>query len=238
MATEVFNRYEHKYLIDFETYEKIRGVLERHMHLDAYNRGGHPYEIRNIYFDTRDDFLIRRSLESPPYKEKLRLRSYGEPNDDSMVYLEIKKKFNKIVNKRRSALKMCDAKFFLKELALPPLKEYMNKQVMQEIQYFISVYDVSPKLYLEYFRIAYFEEKNPDLRISFDYNIRARRNNLDLATPGGEGLLPGGTGMLMEIKTARAKPIWLCDMLGEIKIYRTSFSKYGTEYKKTAAKAI
>lgn len=33
--------------------------------------------IRNLYLDTPDFRLIRRSLEKPVYKEKLRLRSYG-----------------------------------------------------------------------------------------------------------------------------------------------------------------
>ena len=94
MAIEVFNRYEHKYLLDKESFMKAIAVIDKHMVIDAYNTNNNPYTIANIYFDTTDDYLIRTSLSQPKYKEKLRLRSYGVPNRDSKVYLEIKKKFN------------------------------------------------------------------------------------------------------------------------------------------------
>lgn len=113
MAIEVFNRYEHKYLLDQETFEKVIKILDMHMVPDVYNEDHVPYTIANIYYDTPDDYLIRASLGRPIYKEKLRLRSYGIPNADSLVFLEIKKKFNGIVNKRRTQLKLNEAYDFL-----------------------------------------------------------------------------------------------------------------------------
>lgn len=99
MAIEVFNRYENKYMLSKEMFEKVTNIIEQHMEIDKYNKDRKPYTIANIYYDTSDDFLIRHSLEKPNYKEKLRLRSYGVPEKDSMVYLEIKKKFNGLVKK-------------------------------------------------------------------------------------------------------------------------------------------
>ena len=87
MAIEVFNRFEHKYILDKETYKKLIPVIEEHMELDSHNPEGKTYTIANIYYDTQDDYLIRRSLEKPAYKEKLRLRAYGVPNKDSKVFL-------------------------------------------------------------------------------------------------------------------------------------------------------
>ena len=231
MAIEIFNRYEHKYILDRETFEKVIKILDEHMEMDSHNEGHTPYTIANIYFDTPDDYLIRTSLSKPEYKEKLRLRAYGVPDRETKVFLEIKKKFNGIVNKRRTKLKLAEAYNFLVTGKAPELKEYMNKQVIREMEYFLKIYDLSPKLYLAYDRIAYFEKDNKDLRISFDMNIRSRRYDLALEKGDyGEKLLPDGV-YLMEIKTSFAKPLWLTHILAELDIKRTRFSKYGTEFK-------
>lgn len=232
MPIEIFNRVEHKYLIDKATYKKVIDVMDMHMEPDKYNEGKKPYTIANIYYDTCDDYLIRKSLSKPVYKEKLRLRSYGVPDNDAKVFLEIKKKFKDTVNKRRSVLSLFEAYKFANTGKMPIIKDYMNEQVLKEISYFMSFYSPVPKLYLAYDRIAYFERGNSDLRISFDTNIRHRRYDLLLEKGDyGENLLDKNT-YLMEIKTSFAKPLWLTHMLTDFNIKRNSFSKYGTEFKK------
>lgn len=232
MAIEVFSRYEHKYLLDRETYKKVISVLDEHMVADSHNEELHPYTIANIYYDTDDDYLIRTSLSKPKYKEKLRLRAYGVPRESSKVFLEIKKKFNGMVNKRRTKLMLGEAYDFVQTGIAPEVKEYMNGQVLHEIEYFLKIYNLKPKLYLAYDRIAFFEKGNSDLRISFDTNIRTRRYDLRLDMGDyGDRLLPDEV-YLMEIKTSRAKPLWLTNMLAELEVKRRSFSKYGTEFKK------
>lgn len=237
MAIEVFNRYEHKYLLDRETYEKVIEVMDAHMELDSHNQNHKPYTIANIYYDTDDDYLIRNSLSKPAYKEKLRLRSYGVPDASAKVFLEIKKKYNGVVNKRRTTLKLDEAYEFVASGRKPETAEYMNKQVIDEIEYFLHIYSLKPKLYLAYDRVAYFEKGNPDLRISFDENIRSRRYDVRLERGDyGEKLLEDGA-YLMEIKTALAAPLWLTHTLTELNIKRVSFSKYGTEFKRTVKRA-
>ena len=100
MAQEVFARYEKKYWLSPDQYHVLRGLLLDRMREDDYGR----YTICNIYYDTPDYHLIRTSLEKPIYKEKLRLRSYGVPNAQSQVFLELKKKYRGVVYKRRAAL--------------------------------------------------------------------------------------------------------------------------------------
>lgn len=232
MAIEVFNRYEHKYLIDRDTFEKVIKVMDERMVLDSHNKDHKPYTIANIYFDTDDDYLIRNSLSKPEYKEKLRLRSYGVPDEETEVFLEIKKKYHGLVNKRRTTLHLDEAYEFVETGEKPEESEYMNKQVVNEITYFLHRYDLTPKVYLAYDRIAYFEKDNDDLRISFDMNIRSRRENVHLEDGDyGEQLLDEEL-YLMEIKTSRAKPLWLTHMLTELGIKRRSFSKYGKEWSK------
>ena len=237
MAVETFNRYEHKYLLNEQTYKKVISALKSHIKADSHNNDSKPYTISNIYYDTDEDYLIRTSISKPEYKEKLRLRSYGIPNPDSKVFLEIKKKCNGIVNKRRSVFRLDEAYRFLSSGIVPKAKDYMNMQVVNELAYFLKIYDLKPRLYLAYDRIAFFEKTGLDLRISFDTNIRSRRYDLRLESGDFGTPLLDSNVYLMEIKTAFAKPIWLTEILTQLEIYRTSFSKYGTEYKKSVTSA-
>ena len=232
MAIEVFNRFEHKYKLDEETFNKVIEVIDKHMVPDKYCPNHSLYTIANVYYDTTDDYLIRNSLSKPSYKEKLRMRAYGVPNEGDKVFLEIKKKYRGLVNKRRTSLELNEACHFCETGAAPDIQPYMNEQVVHELEYFIEHYNVEPKVYIAYDRLAYFEKGNDDLRISFDTNIRARRENVRLDYGDeGELLLPEGT-RLMEIKTSRAFPLWLVQLLSKYKLRRSSFSKYGTEYKR------
>ena len=230
MAIEIFNRYEHKYKMNAETFHKALEVIDKHMELDKHCAGHSLYTIANIYYDTPDNALIRESLSKPVYKEKLRLRSYGVPSADTKVFLEIKKKVNGLVNKRRTVLKLSEAYDFIGSGKPPEIKEYMNAQVVRELEYFMRRYSLGPKVYIAYDRLAYFEKGNDDLRISFDTNIRTRRYDLALESGDHGTDLLSDDIWLMEIKTSRAMPLWLCKMLSDLNIRKTSFSKYGTEY--------
>ena len=89
MAIEVFNRYEKKYRIRDDTYYKLRERLSEYMEADEHSKDGDFYTICNIYYDTPDNYLIRKSIDGSVYKEKLRLRSYGVKAPDEKVFLEI-----------------------------------------------------------------------------------------------------------------------------------------------------
>ncbi|MGG1551041.1 polyphosphate polymerase domain-containing protein [Paenibacillus ferrarius] len=232
MAIEVFNRYENKYLMDQPAFERLYNRLLAYMEWDENNKNGQFYAISNIYYDTEHDALIRASLSKPKYKEKLRIRAYGVPQPDGKVYLELKKKVFGLVNKRRTALKLNEAYAYIRTGVIPAYQPYMNKQVLQEIDYFLGRYTLMPKVYLAYDRMAMFCRGNRDLRITFDTNIRSRRYDVKLeAGDFGEQLLESGQ-WLMEVKAEKTIPIWLSRLLSEHLMFRTSFSKYGNEYKK------
>ncbi|WP_040950873.1 polyphosphate polymerase domain-containing protein [Gorillibacterium massiliense] len=232
MAIEVFNRYENKYVMDSKTFYAIYNRLLDYMVLDEYNKNDKFYTISNVYFDTEHDSLIRSSLAKPKYKEKLRVRAYGIPGREDKVYLELKKKVCGLVNKRRTALRLDEAYEFVRTGMEPELQPYMNAQVVREINYFLTRYNLLPKVYLAYERIAMFAKDNRDLRITFDTNIRSRRYDVRLEDGDyGEPLMERGQ-WLMEVKAENTIPVWLSKMLSEHHMYRTSFSKYGNEYKK------
>ncbi|MCR2806972.1 polyphosphate polymerase domain-containing protein [Paenibacillus soyae] len=233
MAIEVFNRYENKYLLDHEAYLRFYSDLLDYMELDDYNKQHEFYSISNLYFDTPHHSLIRTSLSKPKYKEKLRLRAYGVTSGDAKVYLEMKKKVFGLVNKRRTGLKLSEAYEFVRTGSKPELQPYMNKQVLEEIHYFLSRYELEPKVYLAYERKAMFSKASRDLRITFDTNIRHRRHDLGLELGDHGELLDPSNKWLMEVKAENTVPLWLSRLLSEHGLFRTSFSKYGNEYKKT-----
>ncbi len=230
MPKEVFNRYEVKYKLDTDTYKSILKLMKDNVEADKYNKDGCFYTISNIYYDTDDNHLIQRSLDKPIYKQKLRLRGYGIPGQGDIVFLEIKKKVNGIVNKRRTSIELFEAYEYLETKIKPEYKSYMNTQVLNEIDYLIHIYDLKPALYLAYDRMAYFDKDDPNLRISFDTNIRSRRENLRLEEGDFGTPLVENNEWLMEVKSGQSIPKWLSDILCDLKIYPSSFSKYGTEY--------
>lgn len=232
MSIEVFNRYETKFLLDANQYRNIKKEISKYMRLDEYNKNKEFYTISNIYYDTKDSQLIRKSLARPVYKEKVRLRGYGIPSKNDKVFLEIKKKFNKVVNKRRTSLYVREAEKFLDSGKKPNIKAYMNEQVLNELEYAINLYNLEPKAYIAYDRRAYFGIDDPSFRLTIDTNIRTRRYDLTLyAGDYGEHLLEPDT-YLMEVKTSGGIPLWLTKLLSENKVYKTHFSKYGTEFTK------
>ncbi len=232
MSIEVFRRKEKKYFLSTEQFTTIYTAVKNNMIADAYNKGGKPYSISNIYFDTSDDELIRRSLERPVYKEKMRLRGYGVPGLSDKVFLEIKKKYKGIVGKRRTEFTLSDAYEFLRSKGTQGFQNTSNQQIVQEMQYFLNVYDLEPKTYIKYDRFAFFGKTDSDFRVTFDSNIRTRRHDIGLEN-GMDGDLLIDKGLwLMEVKTPTSVPFWFSELLAENSLFSTSFSKYGTEYKK------
>ena len=231
MAIEVFNRREIKYMIDEEQKDSLLKIIGEYMNADPYNKDGKTYSICNLYLDTPSDELIIKSLEKPAFKEKIRLRSYGRVGLQDTVYLESKKKFDHVVNKRRTAFILNDAYKYFEEGKLPEDNLKTNHQVMREIDYIMKFYDLKPRVYISYDRLAFFEKNNSDFRLTIDRNIQTRRTDLRLDSPiYGEQILPEGK-WLMEAKAFKAFPMWFVKFLSSQKIYSTSFSKYGQEYK-------
>ncbi len=220
---EIFKRYEKKYIIHENIFDELVSRLEEHFVSDKYAKS----TVCNIYYDTPDHLLIRNSIEKPVYKEKLRVRSYGVPNDDSMVFVELKKKYKGVVYKRRVEMSLAQSRDFISGKSSPQI----NPQIEKELGYFLGFYkNIAPAMFLSYERIALCRIENPSLRITFDYNIIYREDQLELEKGiWGKNLLEGNT-KIMEIKIPGAMPIWLSKILDELKIYPQSFSKYGTAY--------
>ena len=224
MENNIFQRHEIKFLLDSRQRAILEQTFAMRMEPDPHGQS----TICNIYYDTPDYRLIRESLEKPVYKEKLRMRSYGQVTGGGEVFLELKKKYDGVVYKRRISLTERAATAYMNGRV--PLPE--DSQIGREIDYCRKYYrNLRPAVYLCYDRCAYFSTEDPELRATFDKNIRWRTCDMRLtAAPGGEHLLLPGQS-LFEVKTATAIPLWLVEVLDRAGIRQASFSKYGEAYR-------
>lgn len=231
MAINTFARKEVKFLLNMYQYESLMEEIPKYMNPDKFCVGGKEYGVYNIYYDTCDDFLIRESLSKPYYKEKIRLRSYFSPAaPDDIVFLEIKKKIGGIVTKRRVTMTLAESSEYLSNRTKPKSDKYITEQVFNELDAFLDMYDITPKQYISYQRSAFFGKDNGDFRLTFDRKITDRRDDLTLSSPSyGEQIIREDQ-RLMEVKILDSAPEWLIQKLSELKIYKTSFSKYGKAY--------
>lgn len=243
----VFKRYELKYMVTAEQKERILKAMEPYMEPDKFGRS----TVRNIYFDTDDFVLARHSIAKPDFKEKLRIRSYAKADADSTVFVELKRKFDGVVYKRRIGLPESEAMSWMTgcgdgtPATAAGFGRTMNHeaieaspQVASEIEYFAGLYKgLRPVLYLSYDREAYrmksgaaVSDGGSEFRVTFDNNIFCRETDLSLRSDAyGKAILEDGK-FLMELKCPGAIPLWMTSILSEEHIYKTSFSKYGTAY--------
>lgn len=217
-----FRRYEKKFVLTKEQYEQVLQELLPCFRPDEYG----AYTICNIYYDTDTYASIRNSIEKPVYKEKFRLRSYGVPDQDGCVFAELKKKYKGVVYKRRVEDTPAHIDAFLREGMI--LAD--NRQIQQEISWYLQTTGQKPKVFLAYDRTAYAGLEDPSLRLTFDRNLRYRTDRLNLMDgDDGKPILPEER-IIMEVKVPEAFPMWMVDILSRNRLYTTGFSKYGTCY--------
>lgn len=220
---QVFKRYELKFILSKVQFNKLEKLIAHYMTLDSFGR----HKIRNVYYDTDDYKVIRHSLEKPIYKEKLRLRLYGEASKSSEIFIELKKKFKGVVYKRRIKANYLEVDKFLNGLE----HSIEQSQVLKEIEYFKNSFDdLKPKAYIYYEREAYFCSNDENFRMTFDFNIKCRNKDVSLYDSKLDRQILEDNKVLLEVKTVNGLPFWLTSFLSNERVYKTSFSKYGTAY--------
>ncbi len=223
MDTGTFERIEKKWRMTEEQFNQLLPVAEKYMYYDSHGKS----TVCSEFYDTEDFYLIRKSTERPLFKEKMRIRSYGIPTEDSFVFVEIKRKLNGTGYKRRISVPYREAK----RLMNGEIINSADFQIEREIGELVKRYNPKSVAVVCCERIAMFEKGNDDFRITFDLNIRYRTENTDLTCGDyGEPVLTDERNIVMEVKSSFGVPKWLGDELTRLKIYREPFSKIGTAY--------
>lgn len=213
-----FRRVEEKYMLTKEQYKEFFKLVGEYLERDEY----YESKICSIYFDSQNNDLLYNSIEKPIFKEKIRLRSYGIPEDlFAPVYLEVKEKYKGVVGKRRTKLRLGDFYEFY------DTGKCSDAQIMKELKYYFDLYELKPYVFIGYDRYCYRGINEENLRITFDYNLRYRFDNLRLERGDSGDKILDDNFYIMEVKTLDAMPLWLTKCLSKLKLYPTSYSKVG-----------
>ncbi len=227
-------RYEKKFLLTEEQYALICPVVREHMDADRYG----VYPVCSVYYDTETFSMIRTSLEKPVYKEKFRLRSYGVPKENDLIFAEIKKKYKRMVSKRRIAFRSGSGKLYEPSDGPQEGPDTAQNEILEEIRFFFRRYQLEPKVFIGYRREAYTGKiqsdskdlTEQDLRVTFDRDLTWRMELPDLQAGDFGAPVLNEPKIVMEIKTPWAVPLWLAEALSGYQIVSSSFSKYGVCY--------
>ncbi|CAM3966140.1 polyphosphate polymerase domain-containing protein [Alkalicoccus chagannorensis] len=227
MALEIFSRREIKYLIPYSVYKKLADQLTPYMRYDKFGDGFGRYNIVSLYFDSDDRDIYYETRNKLNFRQKLRLRVYDQADLNSTSFLEVKQKFNNVVNKRRTQLPLSHAYQYL-DNGMSPGIDVSNPQIMREADHFRRLYDLKPEVVVSYDRQAFHGIYEDDLRVTFDYNLMCRRSDLRIENgPQGTHFVDEDL-VVMEVKINNSVPLWLTEMLSDFRLSKQGVSKFCT----------
>ena len=228
MAIEIFRRKEQKYLITTKQYKQLVQLISPYMRPDKYGIDGR-YTVTSLYFESDDHKIYFETKNKLKYRQKLRLRIYDNTDINGTAFFEVKQKHKKVVNKRRMLLPLSEAYRYI-ERQDPCIDNYdgSNVQVLREIDYFRNLYRLEPEMIVSYDRHALHCITDPDLRITFDFNLRCRNNDLSLENgPYGAHFIDPDL-VVLEVKVNDSVPLWLTRILQQLNCEQRSASKFCT----------
>jgi hypothetical protein len=226
------NRYELKFVIRCEQQKALFADLAAFLEPDENGDKSGAYTVTSLYYDTEDFKAYWDKLEGHRFRRKVRVRVYGEApvTLQTPCYVEIKQRLNSILQKKRACLpygNAVDFQRFARELDVPAA----DQQVLDEVYYLASTLKLQPTCVVRYTRRALNgNETYPDLRITFDSNLRCRSHALSLLDgEHGENkfFLDPHCGIL-EIKANYTIPYWLAQLISKYRCTPRRFSKYCT----------
>lgn len=224
---KIFQRKEKKYILSYDKYNELMKYLDIYMTRDEYGL----HTINSLYYDTNTYDLISWATRKPKYREKLRIRCYGTDYVNAPYFLEIKKKVNGIIYKRRVSLDFDETKEFIENGTLPAVDSFTDELTLMEVNR-IRNKKVIPSAMVNYDRIALFGNENPDFRVTFDFNMRWRTDRLNFLTDDSGHIIAPEVDIIMEVKILKSYPLWFAKILSDLEIYPQSFSKFGQVYKR------
>lgn len=229
MAIEIFRRREQKYLITMAQYNELVLQMSPYMRTDTNGIDG-KYTITSLYFESPDHTIYYETKNKLRFRQKLRLRVYDDTDINGTAFFEVKQKHKKVVNKRRMVLPLTEAYRYINNASHISLDEIetSNKQVLREIHHFKNLFNLKPEMIVSYDREAFHGRYDDQLRITFDFNLRCRNDDLALEHgPYGKTFIDPNLGVL-EVKVNDSVPLWLTRILQDLNCEQRGASKFCT----------
>ncbi len=229
MTTQTFtNRFEIKYLVDSRRLPEIKAVLGEFLRLDINGVQSGGYYSRSVYFDSPDFRFYREKVEGQLVRIKPRIRAYHTSPDGppTGLFLELKGRYDRIVEKRRAPIDRALADRLLSQTPADPGAWTEASSVLAEFQYLSHRYRLAPCVTLLYHRTPYFGVFYPDVRITFDRLILSSMATA-LTAPSEDFLqaIPSNQ-LVIELKYNNKVPRLLLNRFNSLGLQQHTFSKF------------
>jgi len=224
-----FSRHESKYLIDPAVVPELREFLKPFAEPDSYAEmwPGYRYPICSLYLDSPDLILYQQTVGGEKDRFKLRVRTYSD-NPAKPAYLEVKRKLDRIVHKRRAGVSREQARALVNRGRLD-LKG-LGPQDRRDADYFhqhIVLTEARPVLRVRYAREAYVAKGNEPVRVTVDTDLmHAVTLDCDLGHASGRWTATPVDGAILEIKFTERYPWWVQDMIRLFGLRQRAVPKY------------
>jgi hypothetical protein len=232
-----FQRFECKYLISEEKARAIRRYIRPYVEVDPYAAGtpDNSYMISSLYLDGSDLRLFWESRNGIKDRIKLRIRNYNG-STRAPVFLEIKRRRNRLVRKGRARIDQDAAALMLAGRA--PDTSHLSsaeRSCYDEFVGWVARWATQPIVWVGYRREAYVGAFNPGIRITMDRDIACSpAAGRPVCTCFGRERPPDtlwrrveNTRVILELKFNVAFPDWMRDLVQRFDLQQRSYSKYG-----------
>lgn len=223
------SRFELKYLLrpcDASAIRRFAGPFVRPDPFAA-RRPDHTYEISSLYFDTPDFLLSEMTHQGIKNRFKLRVRCYSDDPAEP-VFLEIKRRMNKTIRKRRARLSRSEACRAVSAVLLhdacglaaapPEAQDFLG---------LVAALGARPVCRVRYRREAYEAVSGAPLRITFDHAVEHLATSRYELSMNGTGWRPSGVEpVILELKYTDVFASWVRDLIESYDLVPLSIPKY------------
>lgn len=226
----IFNRHELKYLVDWKTYNRLIRQIAPFTNPDSFSGENNGYSILSLYYDNANYDCYYSKIDGEKIRQKLRMRWYlSDDENNKTVYLELKKKNNNQVLKRRLKMDTDIVDKFLEGIIHPDeiCKDEKELSIAKEILYYYKIMRLKPQIYVHYLREAHYGRFENGLRITFDKKVSGNSwSARGFALEKCKYIFNPFYYMVMEIKFFNSMPRWLINILNNNNLSERRLSKY------------
>ncbi len=229
-----FHRFEFKYLVDRKTKENLLKDLLDFMDFDIPGSSNNAYyDVLNLYMDSQDLRFYREKIDGLMFRRKMRFRFYtSNPEENTHVFAEIKRKRNMTIIKDRIRLSYEDAL----NIAMRSFSGIVRKldsfgaqerDILSEFLFEVMKCRLSSRLWVNYKRTALAAKKFPRLRVTFDDDIFSTiaRDGFGFNLKRNPRRIFSNRS-IFEVKYNGTLPYWIHGLIRKYQLFREPISKY------------
>lgn len=232
-------RYERKYLVPNDRLESLRKRIQPFVSRDPYappmGDGTFQYTVRSVYFDTPGFNSLYEKWEGVEIRKKLRIRGYDQKDDNSRVFLEVKRKKGDRIWKTRANVPYSKLDEILTLGFVNGVSDEIkgsNEVEARKFLFNMHRFGYRPVNLISYDREPFQGVFEPGLRITFDKNVRAKMwpSLSELYSEAGLRLV-WKDHFILEIKYFGEKmPSWIRSVVQEYGLRHEALSKFATPF--------